>query len=135
MIQFNREKPLIALHVPKTAGTSFRKVLEKWFGRKLYLHYYNDAKQVDPKTVRLNRYFSDKSREGICIYGHFNKTKGFGAQTYYPEIEQFITILRDPFERAVSLYFHVKRKIKDTGAGIPGIHFSNLQNKTMINTK
>lgn len=66
-------------------------------------------------------------REGICIYGHFNKTRGFGAQAYYPEVDQFITILRDPFERAISLYFHNKRKIEEGGSNNFGFNSSDLE--------
>jgi len=109
MKQYSKEKPLIAIHVPKTGGTSFRKILEQWFGRNLYLHYYDPANAVKPKKVRLKKRFSNKFRETICIYGHFpNRIKGLGIKSHYPEVDQFITILRDPFERAVSSYFHKK---------------------------
>ena len=47
-----------------------------------------------------------------AIFGHFNKKRGFGIEHYYPKAEQFITILRDPFERAISLYFYKKQKSK-----------------------
>ena len=109
MKQYSKEKPLIAIHVPKTGGTSFRKILEQWFGRNLYLHYYDTANAVKPKKVRLKKHFSNRFRGTICIYGHFPyRKKGLGIKSYYPEVDQFITILRDPFERAVSSYFHKK---------------------------
>lgn len=109
MKQYNREKPLIAIHIPKTGGTSFRKVLEQWYGRNLYLHYYDAENAVKPKKIRLKKHFSNRFRESICIYGHFPmRRKGLGIKLYYPEIDQFITILRDPFEQAVSSYFHKK---------------------------
>jgi len=31
------------------------------------------------------------------------------VKDYYPEVDQFITVLRDPFEQALSHYFYVKK--------------------------
>ena len=45
---------------------------------------------------------------GACIHGHFDYTRGTGIQQYYPNIDQYITVLRDPFEIAVSDYFFAK---------------------------
>lgn len=39
MKQYDRNKPLFAIHIPKTAGTSFRAILKAWYGKKLLLHY------------------------------------------------------------------------------------------------
>jgi hypothetical protein len=44
----------------------------------------------------------------VCIHGHFDSRRGYGVQQYYPYIHQFITVLRDPFEIAVSDYFYAK---------------------------
>jgi hypothetical protein len=112
LINYDKTKPLIAIHVPKSGGTSFREALKKWYGSKLYLHYYNEARGKLPKKKRLTQWFSDQYREGICIYGHFNKNREFGIESYYPEVTQFITILRDPFELAVSEYFYLKKVSK-----------------------
>jgi hypothetical protein len=34
--------------------------------------------------------------------------RNFGIAQYYPDVNQFVTIMRDPFERAVSRYFYQK---------------------------
>ena len=47
------------------------------------------------------------------IYGHFNKYRGFGIEDYYPGVSQFVTILRDPFETAISHYFFVRKASKN----------------------
>jgi hypothetical protein len=39
--------------------------------------------------------------------------RGFGIEEYYPEVEQFITILRDPFETAISTYYYTRKKAID----------------------
>lgn len=63
-----------------------------------------------PKRHRLTTgLFKKKLKEGVCIHGHFNRERGFGVLDYYPEVEQFITILRDPFELHLSTFFYIKR--------------------------
>jgi hypothetical protein len=44
-----------------------------------------------------------------CIHGHFNRERGLGVQDHYPEVDQFITILRDPLEIHLSNYFYLKK--------------------------
>jgi hypothetical protein len=109
MRKYDPDLPLIAIHVPKAAGTSIREIYHEWFGENLYLHYFNEKRGELPARVELVDKVTGKPRPGICIYGHFNKNRGFGIHSYYPEVEQFVTILRDPFELAVSEYFYLKK--------------------------
>ena len=107
MKEYNRKKPLVSIHIPKCAGTSFRSVLKKWFKKKLYLHYFDEKNNVMPPSYNLKSgILKRRFKKGVCIHGHFNKARGFGVLDYYPEIDQFITILRDPFEVALSNYFY-----------------------------
>lgn len=105
MIIYDSSKPLISLHVAKCAGQSFRRVLEQWFGDNFFIHYFQQYNTFPPKHVL---------RPGICIHGHFNHVKRRGVQDYYPEAEQFITVLRDPLEAAISHYFYWKTKVRPT---------------------
>ena len=113
MKAYDRKRPLIFIHVPKCGGTSFRSTMEGWFKGKFYRHYFNNKQGTLPKKQRLRKYLSGGFREGLCIYGHFNRHRGFGIDDYYPEVDQFITILRDPFEIAISAYFYMKKHEKD----------------------
>lgn len=61
---------------------------------------------MPPKYNIFNMHSSEKP---ILLYGNFNKSRGFGAEDYYPDIKQFITILRDPFELTVSSYFYTRK--------------------------
>jgi len=84
----------IFMHIPKTAGTSFRTILEYIFGRRLCLDY-ND------------RLFRPRQPEKIpgycrCICGHFNRNK---YATVFPNAT-YITWMRDPVERLVSSCYH-----------------------------
>jgi hypothetical protein len=100
MIKYDPAKPLISLHIPKCGGQSVRRVLKNRFGDNFYLHYFQKRNAM-PEKYELE--------PGICIHGHFNKTKGFGVDDYYPGVEQIITFLRDPLEIVISNYFFWKR--------------------------
>lgn len=104
MIAYDATKPLISLHIPKCAGQTFRQVLEQWFEHRIFIHYFQQYNSFPPKHPL---------KPGICIHGHFNKTRGFGVIDYYPEVDQFIAVLRDPLEAAISNYFFWKIKARE----------------------
>jgi hypothetical protein len=102
MKTYDKNKPLISIHIPKTGGSGFREILENWFAADLYFHYFDEKNNRMPEKHQL--------RPGICIHGHFNRGRNFGIKHYYPEADQFITFLRDPFEIVVSRYFFEKKR-------------------------
>jgi len=108
MKEYCRDQPLIAIHVPKTGGVSVKEVFKNWFGSDLYFNYYNEVSGEMPRKLALDE-MDCKNTRSICIYGHFNKKRGFGTRDYYPKVDQFVTIVRDPFELAVSSYFYLHR--------------------------
>lgn len=119
MRQYNSHKPLIFIHIPKAAGTSTQVIFRSWFKHGFYKHYYNEKKGTLPKkhTFHLRQLL----RRQTLIYGHFNSTRKFGIEDYYPDVKQFITILRSPLELAISSYFYVRansKKWKDQ-SGVP----------------
>ena len=103
MRNYDPQKPMISLHVPKCAGQSFRDLLQNWYGDRFFIHYFQQNGAAPPRH---------SLPAGACVHGHFNRAKGMGVQAYYPEAEQFITILRDPLEVAISNYFFWKRKAR-----------------------
>jgi hypothetical protein len=103
MRNYEPNETLISLHVPKCAGQSFRLVLEKWYKENFYIHYFQQYNRL-PRKHDL--------KPGICIHGHFNRRKGFGTEDYYPMARQFITVLRDPLEMAISNYFFWKKRAR-----------------------
>ncbi|MDX2259191.1 MAG: sulfotransferase family 2 domain-containing protein [Hyphomicrobiaceae bacterium] len=118
---YDRTRPLISIHVPKCAGTSFRAVLAHWFGKGLLEHYADEKRGSAPTRHDLTR-----PRPGpVCIHGHFNHRRGFGTEAYYPQVSQFIAIVREPFDLHLSNYFYARRLIdngklfRDGGARDP----------------
>ncbi len=65
MIPYDPSQRLVSLHIPKTGGTSFTKVLEQWFGDRIYLHY--------PDLPHLTRLAPNQP--GLLAHGHFNIDK------------------------------------------------------------
>lgn len=106
MIEYNRRKPLIFIHLPKSGGVSVRKILESWYGNSLYLHYFDEKSGQLPHKHSLNKL--NPFAAGAIVYGHFNRLRGFGVEDYYPGVDQFITILRDPLQLAISGYYFTR---------------------------
>jgi hypothetical protein len=107
MRQYNHFSPLIFIHTPKTAGTAVREIFKGWFPKNFKLHYYDHVNGIMPK--KIDYLWLRRIKGPILIYGHFNKKRGFGVEQYYPNVKQFITIWRDPFETAVSDYFFSRK--------------------------
>lgn len=107
MRAYDRNEPLIVIHIPKAAGTSSQQIFKKWFGDNYHRHYFNQQEDRLPERLDLNNLHS--AANPLVLHGHFNKLRGFGVEDYYPDIKQFITILRDPYELLISRYFYVRR--------------------------
>ncbi len=108
MRDYDADKPLIYIHIPKTAGSALRLVFKEWFGDRLRQHYrgQGDGPEGLPRKLAL-------CGRPLVLYGHFNGALGFGVRDYYPEVEQFLTVVRQPFARVVSDYFFT------LGSGLP----------------
>jgi len=86
---------VISVHIPKTAGTTFRELLANCFGDDLCLFYggWRDrhlAPMVQPPSSLR------------CIHGHFH-ARDFEAP--FPDARRIVW-LRDPVERVCSEYEH-----------------------------
>ena len=104
MRPYDPNKPIIVSHIPKTAGTSVRELFAKWYGGNLLLHYKDGKRPA--KHDLVNPPIAGKP---VAIYGHFTRNRGMGIEKYYPEVEQFVTIFREPLDRAISGYFFKTR--------------------------
>lgn len=108
MKTYDPDKPIIYTHIPKCAGTSVVRLLRHWFGKT-----YHKLNQDETRDIVLPR-VETRNEDGTwrddvkCIHGHFNHGRGYGLPYYYPEIDQYFTILRDPFDVCVSMYFFAK---------------------------
>ncbi len=102
---------LVSLHIPKTAGTAFRLVLNENVADK----HFAKVDIFNSGRIKLNdQYFegSKLSRKVKVIHGHFSYLK---LQDYFdlgPAVE-FITWLRDPVKRVLSNYYFLKNIVEE----------------------
>jgi hypothetical protein len=113
MRTYDKNTPLLSIHIPKCGGISLTTTLKEWYGDNLLLHYYNERETIMPKKYKFKKRYSYKYKKNICVHGHFNGNRGFGVDDYYPEIKQAITFLRDPLEIALSVFHFNQRRTKE----------------------
>lgn len=93
---------VIFLHIPKTGGTTFSKILERYFAPE-------ESLTLDGGDHRaaIQRFIaSDEAERGRyrLIQGHLH----FGLHDFVPGASSYVTFLRDPIARALSLYSYAR---------------------------
>jgi hypothetical protein len=106
---------LLVLHIPKTGGSTLEQILyteyearypsrptDKWMHYGVFCFaggFYGQSSPQPPATYR--RYLQ---RDDLhAVFGHFY----FGLHREIPEPSAYITLLRDPIDRVLSLYSHL----------------------------
>lgn len=90
-------RPLVFLHTMKTAGSSLKVVLASWWDPRIcLLDAFLDELVLLPPQVLATAGF---------VTGHLP----FEALRLFPARPRSVTVLRDPVERTVSHYLHVRR--------------------------
>ncbi len=102
---------IISLHIPKSAGTSFRFSLKEHFGSALLEDYGTRPLRIPfelgrKKAESFNRKIKFGKYSGTsCIHGHFLAAK----YSAFVGRATFITWLRNPVDRLYSNYYHILR--------------------------
>jgi hypothetical protein len=120
---------LVSIHIPKTAGTSFRTILKSEFGRRSVARFdiYPSGKIVlDDKTFKKDTL----NKKIEVIHGHYtyesiNKTLALSENV------NFITWLRDPVERVISNYYFLNKIIAARLNESPEENLMNRMGKTI----
>ena len=130
-------RPLIFVHIPKTAGTSFRVAAEAWFGKRHLLYDYGGQARRTSSLFRRVESGSiswpqalEKIKRARFVTGHFPAQRYLSA--FGPE--HFCTFVRDPVERAVSQYFHHKQSLgyaEGIEAFIEDVRFHDQQHRLL----
>jgi hypothetical protein len=108
MKKYDPNKPIIYTHIPKCAGTSVVRLLRQWFGNDYHKLNQDETKDIILPRVETRDADGNWLQNVKCIHGHFNHGRGYGLPYFYPELDQYFTILRDPFDLTVSMYFFAK---------------------------
>ena len=106
----NHMPELISLHIPKTAGTSFRNILKSIYGEDQVVRF--DINEIG--EVRLNQLlYSDKNLPKVkVIHGHF--VIGSFKNKFQLATEcKMITWVRDPVKRVLSNFFYLESRLQE----------------------
>jgi hypothetical protein len=113
MIDYNPKEILISPHIPKCGGISFDKTLHDWFGYGFHKHQAKHVEDIPPRKLSKIKQLLSPFIPAV-IHGHFDKeSDNIDVFDYYPEANQFITVLRDPVERQMSQYFFTRKIISE----------------------
>ena len=117
---------LVSIHMPKTAGLSFRATLEEHFATG-FTHDYADYPLASPQPQRhaAALEFSLAAepaayRNVRCIHGHFLPIKYLLLADYMDC--QFVTWLREPLQRLVSHYYYWQRSYDPAAEDTSSLH-------------
>lgn len=111
-MDYDPRLPLLSVHVAKCAGSSFRDVLQRWFGDRLQFHYAH--LNTDP----VQAWARATATPGSCIHGHFHDTGCLGVHHHYPEATQLITFIRDPIEVNLSFIHYARDRYHNRGVKV-----------------
>lgn len=98
------KKRFIHIHVPKCAGSTFNAVLKRHFGRRMLR--YDDRKPGYIFTDAEKAGLLESNRGIECFSGHALR---YPAPPRRKTLFNYITFLRHPLERIVSLYAYEKK--------------------------
>jgi hypothetical protein len=114
-----KHKTIIYIHIPKTAGRTLNKIIRAQYDSEAI---FSNAQAVmsklglDWQKIPASRRW-EISREFLAylpeiekrkikiLFGHMN----FGRHELLPQPCTYITLLREPAERIISYYYHIKR--------------------------
>lgn len=115
MRKYNRFRTIFSIHIPKCSGTSFTEVLRQWFWPGFHAHYFNHEYDRMPSPPMLaKRVLHRAGLLPLVVHGHFEEE--CAVFETYPKARQFITVIRDPLEMQLSLFFDHQRRLQEFGA-------------------
>ena len=92
------DKITLFLHIPKTAGSTLKTILDNQYTLREKLDYYGEDFCKFINSAKKNTNLK-------CINGHFR----FGIHKRIQKPFCYVTILRHPIERVISTYYYIKR--------------------------
>jgi hypothetical protein len=92
---------LFFLHIPKCAGTTFYEILYNNYKYQQIAKI--DGTYIDKSVKQIITYPEGKKVKIKCVMGHMY----YGMHEYFNEKYKYITFLRNPTIRVLSLYYHI----------------------------
>ncbi len=108
--------PLFFVHIPKTAGTSFRVAAINYFGHRAVVRDYGESVPETSSVVNQHIY---QAGDYWALYQAMQKSESKMLCGHVPSVKyvagmgvaNIITFLRDPLQRLVSEYQHFVRHL------------------------
>lgn len=99
-----REKQIVIfVHVPKTAGTTLRHIIQYQFQPNNVFEFYRRVRKPH-KGIDEFRNLSEARKNSLkLVSGHI----GFGLHEFLSQPCTYITVLRDPIDRVISYYYYL----------------------------
>jgi hypothetical protein len=63
MRKYERNQPLIVIHVPKAGGTTSMKIFHDWFGDGFLTHYFNEQTVNMPHDPKFLGHYNSTERD------------------------------------------------------------------------
>lgn len=99
----NGVRAVVFLHIPKSGGTTLHGIIERQYPRDRI--YTVDGAHVRESIAAFKALPEAERRRLLVLKGHMS----FGLHAWLPQPSTYITLLRDPVERAISHYYHILR--------------------------
>jgi hypothetical protein len=99
---------IIFLHIPKAAGSTLNTIIDRQYGKESIFSIYGfERSEREAKSIEQFKALPEMRRSKVkLLRGHI----GFGLHEYLPQPSTYITLLRDPIDRVISLYRYILRR-------------------------
>jgi len=93
---------LIFFHIEKSGGTSLQYLFRQIYGDKFYQYHINHEEKCREELQQMHI-------KPLVVHGHMT----YGVHEVLDKGYQYLTVLRDPYERYLSHYYHIKTREKE----------------------
>ncbi|MEO7167963.1 MAG: sulfotransferase family 2 domain-containing protein [Spartobacteria bacterium] len=95
---------LIFLHIPKTAGTTLNRIIERQYSP--FAIFTMDPHRIRATAERFKHLSEARRRQFQVVRGHLL----YGIHHFLPQGATYMTMLREPVARVLSAYYFVLRR-------------------------
>ncbi len=96
---------VIFLHIPKTAGTTFSGIINRQYESNNIAAFYPRGSDALKEFKEFKEDIKNRSEKIRCLTGHI--CMGWRCHEMFPHPSTYITFLRDPVDRVISLYYFI----------------------------